>query len=203
MIMDNLKIKGNASIYCKSCFYSVSDYLKDDYEYRFTKGVNKLVGEIDSGVWAISYLLSMYKKNSLDFILYEELNIDVDGKKIPLSEFLKISCYLDKSYPLFSSKKTVKQLVSRGLKLNKRKETTDDIRNLFEMADFRFERPLCEVGHEIFKGMAAIGYCYGKEVFCFPWLSNMRFEAFHGHMTKTLEVLESLEKIVILPMGRG
>ena len=32
----------------KSSFYTATDFMSDDKEYKFTTGVNKLFGEIDS-----------------------------------------------------------------------------------------------------------------------------------------------------------
>jgi len=49
--------------------------------------------------------------------------------------------------------------------------------------------------------MAAIGFCHKKQVFCFPWLSKKRFDYYRGNITDVLNVLESLGKIIILPIG--
>lgn len=50
--------------------------------------------------------------------------------------------------------------------------------------------------------MAAVGYVYGKEIFCFPWLSQNRFDYYHGNITDLLNILEGLKKVVILPVGK-
>ncbi len=63
----NITIKNEGYIHCKSAFYSSEDILSLT-EYIFTKGINMLNGDIDSGVWAISYLLSMmYKYTPQDY----------------------------------------------------------------------------------------------------------------------------------------
>ena len=72
---------------------------------------------------------------------------------------------------------------------------------MFYIDSDRFERPLKNVGNEIFKAMAAIGFSYNKEVFCFPWLSNSRFESYHENLTTLLQVLEKSKKTVIIPIG--
>jgi hypothetical protein len=72
---------------------------------------------------------------------------------------------------------------------------------LFCIDNERFERPLKGVGNEIFKAMAAIGFSYKKEIFCFPWLSNRRFESYHKNLTALLQILENLGKTVIIPIG--
>ena len=58
--MKKIFIKNRGYIDCKSGFYSVSDILDEESEYCFNVGVNMLRGEIDSGAFGISYLISMY-----------------------------------------------------------------------------------------------------------------------------------------------
>ncbi len=204
MKIKNINLTNNGYIYCKSCFYSCQDGLREDITYQFSMGINKLVGEIDSGNWAVSYLISMYPhfsslEKGLVFLPHEAL---VNDEIWYLNKLSKYSCYLDKQYPLFNTKKTVRKLVSKGIKKYGMKKTPEDIRDMFHIHPERFERPLSGVGNERFKAMAAIGFSHGKQVFCFPWLSKMRFEYYHGNMTDLLSVLESLQKIVILPVGK-
>lgn len=46
-------------LYCKSNFYTSHDTLQEQDKFHFHKGVNKLVCDINSGIWGVSYLLSM------------------------------------------------------------------------------------------------------------------------------------------------
>lgn len=198
--IENLKVIGDGYVRCHSYFYSSFQLLPENYEFCFSKGINRLYGEIDSGNWAVSYLLSMYKKRSKDFTV-EYARILVNDNEMKLEEFLKYSCYMDKLYPLFSTNKRIDQIVAAGISKNKLDCSPNDVRDMFEIYSGRFQRPLKATGNERFKMMAAIGYVYGKEVFCFPWMSQMRFFAFHGHLTYALEKLEQLGKTVILPLG--
>ena len=201
MKIENLKIKCDAYINCKSGFYSALVAVNEIHPYEFSVGVNKLIGEIDSENWGISYLISMYpylsrsKRKLID--TYALLN----GNEVPFEDLSKYACYMDKIYPLFSTKKTIRKLVSKGIKKNRMKETPENIRDTFYIDPERFERPLCGVGNERFKAMAAVAYCNQKEVYCFPWLSKNRFDYYHYNMLGLLEILESLNKIVILPVG--
>lgn len=201
MKIDNITVISDGSyVDCKSNFYSAADNLPEGKRV-FSFGVNTLVGEIDSGVWAISYLLSMYTVRPKDFVISEQPKILVNGKAVSLEKIADYACYMDRSYPLFSGKKTVRALVNRGLKRNGKKHTADEIRELFQMTQERFERPLNGVGHEVFRAMAAIGYAHGKEIFCFPWLSHKRFENYHGNLTDLLKILEQLRLLAIVPKG--
>ncbi len=91
--------------------------------------------------------------------------------------------------------------MSQGLKKYGRLETPENIRDMFHINSERFNRTLVGVGNEIFRSMAAIGFCHEKQVFCFPWLSKKRFNYYHGNITDVLNILESLGKIIILPIG--
>ena len=200
MSIEKISITNNGYIHCKSNFYSSQDIL-DDVNFNFGVGTNKLIGEIDSGNWAISYLLSMYKHRPKDFTLFEQPKVTVNNKLISLNELSKFVCYMDRLDPLFTSNHSVKKLIMQGLKHSKLNCSYDDIKNLFHIDSERFERPLTGTGNEIFKAMAAIGFSYKKEIFCFPWLSNKRFENYHQNLTTLFQILDSLEKIVILPVG--
>jgi hypothetical protein len=199
-----IKVQNDGYIICKSSFYKARDTLSGK-PYTFTAGINKLVGEIDSGNWAVSYFLSMYKPKSNRFIVFDRLEVTVNDEVYSMDEFLKLSCYIDESYPLFSDTKvkTVREMVEQALQQNDLPHTVDEIRELFQMDNERFGRPLREVGNQIYKAMAAICFCHKKEVFCFPWLSHKRFEYYHGNLTGLLDVLSGLNKVVIVPVGES
>ncbi len=200
MKIKDIYVINNGYIHCRSVFYASHDILNKS-EFHFTTGINKLNGEIDSGNWAISYLLSMYKYRPKDFILFEQPQALLNNERISLEELSKFSCYMDIEYPLFSKNTSVRKLVTRGLKDSKLNYSCDDIKNLFQLDNERFERPLKNIGNDIFRAMAAIGFSYNKQIFCFPWLSKIRFEGYHKNLTWLLQTLEDLEKIVIVPLG--
>jgi len=200
-MIKNIKVHNVGYALCRSENYTAHDTLNETVDFVFNAGINMLKGEIDSGVWAVSYLLSMYTHLRDDFILFEDSVADVDGKTVPLAELSEVSCYMDKIYPLFSTELSVRELVAKGLQENKLDYSVNDIKDLFYLDHERFERPLSCVGNEVFRAMAAVGYCNKKEIYCFPWLSKRRFDGYHANMTGLLEILESLNKVVIVPVG--
>lgn len=201
MKIEKICVKNGGYVHCRSGFYTVHDSLNYEKKFEFTVGVNKLIGEIDSHIWAVSYYLSMFKYRPKDFVLYKQLEVVVNDTTLPLNELLKYTCYMDKLYPLFSTKKSVRKLITQGIKKNKLNCTPEEIKDLFSLDDQRFERPVKYVGNERLLAMTAIGYVHGKQVFCFPWLSQARYNGFHGYMTESLKMLESLGKIAIVPVG--
>lgn len=202
MKIKEISVFNDGYVNCRSAFYSAYDTISKERVYTFRTGVNQLVGEIDSGIWAVSYLLSMYCHRPKDFVLFEQANAQVNGHPVSFKELLSFSCYMDKSYPLFSSKRSVRKLVDGGIAATKGDCSANDIKDLFCLNSQRFERPLAEVGNEVFRAMAAIAYSYGKQVFCFPWMSQKRFEYYHKNLSGLLEMLDHLEVIAIVPVGK-
>ena len=194
-----VSIKTDGYISCQSSFYTVLDMFESK-NYIFRKGTNVLRGEIDSGNFGISYLIAMFNKVDKKTLFLPPV-AEVDGEIMHLSELTKYACYMDTLYPLFSSRKTAREMISRGLRKSSLPYTADEIFEMFCVQDFRRDRPIKATGNEKIKIMAAVGYSYGKEIFCFPWLSRLRFESYNKHMPFTLEKLSSLGKIVILPLA--
>lgn len=200
MKFDSMTVWGDGWVFCKSNFYTVVDILPRE-KYDFYSGVNTLIDEIDSGIWALSYMLSMYSHRKEDFALMSDPIIRVNEQMISLEDLSDWACYMDLTDPLFQSEASVKALVSAGLQKRSALHTAEDIATLFHISQDRFTRPLTGVGNEIFKAMAAIGYSYGKQLFCFPWLSQKRFEGYHNHLPDVLNTLKSLNAMVLCPVG--
>ncbi len=198
-MIGSICVRNEGYVHCESIFYSVNDILSNHSSYTFSPGINKLIGDVDSGNWAVSYLLSMYKWRPKDFILFAQPNVTVDGKVVSLCELSALTCYMDRSDPLFSGSSSVEKLIMRGLKQSKLNCTWSDVQELFHLDDERIKRPLAGVGNEVFRAMAAIGFSRKKEIFCFPWLSQRRFEGYHENLASLLQILKDLGKIFFKP----
>ncbi len=101
MSIKNIKISNEGYIHCRSCFYSSKDILQPDKEFIFKTGSNVILGEIDSGVWGISYLLSMYTHFSDDFVLFKEPIVHIDNSEFMLEDICSYSCYYKSKYGVF------------------------------------------------------------------------------------------------------
>lgn len=202
MKFNSIKVTNSGYVDCKSSFYTASDIFRAS-QFSFTIGVNKLTGEIDSGIWAVSYALSMYKHRPKDFVMFDSPVVVADGKEITLDELAMSTCYMDELYPLFSSKRPIKKLVEQGLHKSRIDLLTEDIKNIFSLDTERFERPISCAGNEKFRAMAAIAIAHDKQIFCFPWLSKMRFEGYHDNLKGLLNILEELNRIIVVPVGQS
>ena len=203
-MIKEIVVANSGYLNCKSCFYTSHDTLQEQDVFRFTIGINQLIGDIDSGIWGISYLLSMYNIDICKKMLFNPPIAMVNGEEIFLESLTNSCCYLDHTaYPLFSSKrKTVRQLIKKGIKKSGSKLNVEEIIDMFSLDSSRVDRPINCVGNERFRAMAAIGYAYGKQIFCFPWLSKKMFDYYTNNILYLLDVLEKCGMIVILPVGR-
>ena len=185
---------------CRSTSMVVSNTLNDFHrKVTFTVGVNALRSEPDSGSWALSYMLSMYRHRPKDFMM-DPPPVKVDGQNVPLRELTKSACYLNTLDPLFSSRRrTVESLVTEGIRKNKLSVSPQEIMELCGMTECRFNRPVTATSTEMLNAMAAIGHCWGRHVFCLPWMSKDVVKTFGHHMDFLLKGLTALGHIVIYP----
>ncbi len=188
-------------VFCKSAFYTASDGFDAEIRYTFTPGIHRLIGDIDSGVWAVSYLLSMYCHTPKCFSMFEPPEVTVNGNALSLEEFARFACYLDKSYPLFAKTAPVCRLIQNGLRRTRSKQSPEEVRELFGISSERFDRPLSDMGDELLQAMVSVAYSQRKDVFCFPWMSEKRLSEVREKLPTLLDTLERLGKIVLLPVG--
>ena len=190
----------NGYITCRCEHEAMMSHLNDfARELTFTIGVNVLRSEPDSGSWALSYMLSMYRHRPHDFIM-DPPSIKVDGQSVTLRELTKSACYLDTLDPLFSSRRrSVESLVTAGIRKNKLSVSPREIMELCGMTECGINRPVNATGTEKLNAMAAIGHCWGRHVFCLPWMSKNSVCGFGLHMDALLKGLTTLGHIVIYP----
>lgn len=199
MIIKNFSISADVHIHCKSNFYSAFSTLSPNNTCTFNTGINTNFSDINSSLWGIGYLISMYKYKKANFILYNMPKITFNNIPISLTDISKFSCYMDLSYPLFSSRKSVKRLIIQGIKKHKLSYTPEEILKIFSISIERINRPVKATGNERFRVMAAIALCHNKQIFCFPWMSKKLFDGFHSHLPDSIKILEKLNKIILLP----
>lgn len=184
---------------CKSTYFS-SHCTIDNYFITLKNGINYFHGDIDSQGFCLSYVLSMYKKEKgRSIILCDGLNVSVDNVKVDIQDVSGQAFYMDKLNALVKKTISVKRLVKKGLKKSGMNLTYEQVRDLFGITKERFNRPIRQVGIELYRCLAAIGFAYGKEVFCFPWLSSKMYNYYKCSLMHISKVLESYDKVIIMP----
>ena len=181
-------------------FHSTCDRLT----YNFTPGVYVLSGEIDSGGWA--FAASLYPQSSKNTIIFpHDTTLYYMGKKASLKEIQKYACNLDDAstgrIKELLLKSSVKKRVEQGIKKNRLDCTAEDIRKLFLIASERYDRPLNQVGIDLFSCNAAINLVNRKMIYCFPWLSQKHFPYCKVKIEKICRVLSDYGKLVLLPVS--
>ena len=192
-----IKISNSGYVLCKSSFYEIFITLNENNQCVFNEGLNLLKCEIDSPEVAFCYLLSAKNKSKKSMLFLEEC-VYVNGSKVSLKEFLKHSCYIDETNPLFSKKYSVRALIERGLKSSKIKSNVEQIADMFQLTN-RIEKTIKANGSEKYRAMSAVAFAYGKEIFCFPWFSKRQIEYYKETIRFLHDILPRHKKVVLFP----
>jgi len=193
--------QGQGVIKCRSKFYSALTSFDFD-AIMFKAGVNELVGEIDSDVWGISYLVSMYGKIPRESTVYMLPKVYCNGNLISFEELSRYAVYMDPLDPFFSKRKSVEKMANY---YQKKYGTPYNVRDIFEelyISDHLSDCRIWQTGNEYFQAMTAIGLCADKHIFCFPWMSEQRLKYYQVRLEQVLKVLTARGKIVIFPCAK-
>lgn len=135
-----------------------------------------------------------------DYIDKEKIHID--GKLYKKGEKISEGWEMGKGFKnLFLYNKTVKQQIEHALKKSKKNMTVDDIVKKFELTPERLGCKIFNLSGERWRASAAIGYAYGKKIFCFPWLDNVTLENVitTGYALLYADILRKEDNIIIVP----
>ncbi|MFC4098090.1 hypothetical protein [Paenibacillus xanthanilyticus] len=166
-----------------------------DFELTMEPGkVYGIVGSIGSGGWLLSWLLAGREPILTELLEMSKRSINVDGRAADNAMLQRISCYIGEgvaefpyrifhSYPsaltrLLRRVKTVAEQIETGLSLSGSHLTLRDVAELFELsgaemrdpANGRIHRPLEFNSRERWRASLAIGYAFGKKLYCAPWI---------------------------------
>lgn len=157
--------------------------------------LNGIVGEFGTGGAILSYILSNNRK-------FYEGKIYIDDKKEMLSSIVKNSWYI--GYDIYGShrplwRKTIKEQIADGVQLSYIDLNVDAIQDMFEISEVGAKKSIQKAGFERWKASIAIGFAYGKKIFCYPWMNSKDIESLKEQMTQSIKVLIDNNCIVILP----
>ena len=197
--MNKITICAEGWLACKSTFYSTLDIIKDS-QIELHIGANELRGEIDSGVFGISYLISMYNtlsKRETEAIAVKKLLVDESAALI--SELSDRAAYIDKVNPRFNTRKSVLKQVESALRSSKMDCNAIDVLKDFGVEEPWFDRPVSQTGNLAYQAIAAIAFATGADVFCLPWFSAARYDYFKERIARIAKTLTERNKILIIP----
>ena len=184
---------------CQSVFGSYYSVL-DNYSWQFNSGITVISGDIDSGGWTLCYLLSMCGREK-NIIIDPASKLVYNNVEYSFVQFAKKVGYIDKRLGLsyFENYCTVEKLLRKKLMSSKSSLLYENVISLFQLDKQRLHRPLIQCGNEYIRARAAIEFASGKDVFCFPWLSDKQFNYYKEHICFVCSVLSENSKIVIIP----
>ena len=182
---------------CTLFNYGVMRDLCNKFTYNFKSGkVYGIIGEFGTGGWALSYSLAGKQKD------YNGV-IKVNGNVVDYKILKGISCYVGEgieSKKLFGKKNTIIEQLDAGLKSKKNNSNNIEyIIQLFELSKERTNRIIEHISNERWKASIAIGYAYGKQIYCFPWLNSGEIMFLKEHIKLCIGILRKNGAIVIIP----
>ncbi len=190
----------NALYYPKMKNYGeMIDSIKD-FQYIFTKGKSYgIIGQCGEGGWGLSYNLAGREQ----FISGE---IKMDGKLATLADLENISWYIGEgisSKGFLPKGKSIINQLEEAIKRNQSGtiHSATEIIELFNLSQDRLNLKLEELSWEKWKASIAIGYAYGKQIFCFPWMSTgwINDLILNCGIHICIDILKSTDAIIILP----
>lgn len=168
-----------------------------DYTFHSSK-IYGLVGSEGSGNRALSYLLTGWSKSN-------NISITIDGQSVSPKELRNISCYIGHQhyYDLFPFHKhlSVKKAIENGIKKSRNSsQTFQTIKEKFDLTDERENRRFKYIGNEHWRASLAVGYAYGKSIYCAGFLDSAMWEKYYSVMlAKWLNILKDDGAIVLIP----
>ncbi len=171
------------------------EYLRpSDFEFH-AGNLYGIIAEFGSGGAALSCCLTGNTK-------FYEGKIYIDDKEETISYIVKNSWYV--GYDFYGSRnplrrKTIKEQIKAGVLATHCELNAETIQNMFCVSNERVGRSIKKVSGERWKASIAIGYAYGKKIFCYPWMNSRDVEHLKDQMKNNIEVLINNNCIVVLP----
>lgn len=195
--MEKIVLKNfSAGGWCDLFHYGIPKECLAPSDFEFYAGnLYGIIAEFGSGGAALSCCLTGNTK-------FFEGKIYIDDKKETLSSLAKNSWYV--GYDIYGSRnplrrKTIKEQIKAGVQATHCELDADTIQKMFCVSNERVGRSIKRVSGERWKASIAIGYAYGKKIFCYPWMNSEDIEHLKEQMKKSIEVLLDNNCIVIVP----
>lgn len=176
--------------------------------FEFEKGkLFGVVGEFGEGGAALSCGLTGGTS-------FYEGEIYIDGIEKTYKDLVDISWYVGNDmYSLKKvgicferpkiNKRTIKEQIEQGVKSRLTVSDCTTIQEMFQISNERIERNIAFLSGERLKASAAIGYAFGKQIFCFPWMNSNDFEHLKEQLSKVVDVLLNAGCTVIMPTTKA
>lgn len=147
--------------------------------------------------WGVSYLLS--GRAAID-----QEKIFINGKEYNKGEIIKEGWYvgegINKKFfcPLNN---TLKKQILFALKQSKINQNLNDVIDKFELSRDKIDCKFFKLGWESWRASVAIGYAYGKKIYCYPWMDTAYLKEliYNSGFIFYSNILKNAGNITILP----
>lgn len=192
IVLKNFSVGGTCDLF----HHGVTQDCLHNYSFEFQVGnLYGVVGEFGNGGAALSCGLT----GNTDFY---EGRIYIDDKEETISNIIKNSWYV--GYDLYGShnpfrRKTIKEQIEAGVRATHCELSAKTIQDIFYVSEERVGRNIKKISGERWKASIAIGYAYGKKIFCYPWMNSRDVEHLKEQMAKNIKILIDNKCVVVLP----
>lgn len=192
IVFKNFSVGGTCDLF----HHGVTQDCLHNNSFEFQMGnLYGIVGEFGNGGAALSCGLT----GNTDFY---EGRIYIDDKEETISNIIKNSWYV--GYDLYGShnplrRKTIKEQIETGVRATHCELSAKTIQDMFYVSEERVGRNIKKVSGERWKASIAIGYAYGKKIFCYPWMNSRDVEHLKEQMAKNIKALIDNKCVVVLP----
>lgn len=197
--VDRIQLKSvSASCECKLLNYGAMIDGFSNFTYDFKKGnIYGVIDEFGLGGWALSYVLAGKCK------LYQG-EVIINNKAIDNNVLQNFACYVGEDggrRKLLGIKSmTVREQILMGIHTNKSFcNSYQQIQSLFGLSNERVDRKIELISGERWKASMAIGYAWGKSIYCFPWLNYKYMRQLEAHIKLCMKPLIEVGAIIIIP----
>ena len=171
-----------------------------NFSYKLEGGkVYGIICECGAGGWALSYTLAGRQKHFNG-------TITINGDEVDDKILAKSSCYVGEGVieekGLFGYKNAIIKQIENGVKTGKSKcHTSADVIKLFNLEDeiSRLNRNIYKISNFRWLASIAVGYSYGKMIYCFPWLNTGWIKFVRNQIDRCFEVLKDEGAIILIP----
>jgi ABC-type dipeptide/oligopeptide/nickel transport system ATPase subunit len=174
------------------------DYCQN-FSYCFSScKIYGIIGECGSGGWALSYTIAGKEK-------LKNGEIKINDNLVDVKELQKYSFYVGEGISNVGIRKnSIFKQLQTGIKTSGRKDySVEDIIELFGLSKDRLNYKIEELSWERWRASLAIGFAYGKRIYCFPWCNTSFVNdlIINPCIYRCFEILKQDGAIILLPTG--
>ena len=177
---------------CRNQSYSSSEGFPKITMKLWSGKAYGVLGEYGLGAWGLVNCIG----GAGELISGEIL---VDGNPITKETLFQRTCFVSEMPNVagLSEEKTVRETIEVALQTSKQPYSAMGIKELFELSDERFDREISQISGEIRQVSMAVGFAFGKDIFCYPWLISNQISRYLSQ--KAIHILREHNKLILIP----